>query len=98
MNRSIYLLATVTAALHATVAYAQIDDTVKVRGDRVEQEADAQRSSVTTSRRDLDERQPRSTPEAMRYVPGVYVQQTAHGQGSPYIRGRTGQQTEFDCF
>lgn len=41
----------------------------------------------------LDRRQPQSTPEALIWSPGVYVQQTAHGQGSPYIRGRTGQQT-----
>ncbi len=45
------------------------------------------------SRRDLDERLPRSAPDAVRYEPGVFVQQTAHGQGSPFLRGRTGQQT-----
>jgi iron complex outermembrane receptor protein/hemoglobin/transferrin/lactoferrin receptor protein len=36
---------------------------------------------------------PRSAPDALRYEPGVFVQQTAHGQGSAFIRGRTGQQT-----
>jgi len=41
----------------------------------------------------MEERLPRSAPDALRYEPGVYVQQSAHGQGSPYIRGRTGQQT-----
>jgi iron complex outermembrane receptor protein/hemoglobin/transferrin/lactoferrin receptor protein len=45
------------------------------------------------TRRELAERLPRSAPDALRYEPGVYVQQTAHGQGSAYIRGRTGQQT-----
>lgn len=49
------------------------------------------RTEVT--RRDLDERLPRSAPDALRYEPGVFVQQTAHGQGSPFLRGRTGQQT-----
>lgn len=48
------------------------------------------RSRVT--RTQLDERQPRSTPEALRYEPGVSVQQSAHGQASPYLRGMTGQQ------
>jgi len=41
----------------------------------------------------MQERQSRSTPEALIFTPGVYVQQTAHGQGSPYIRGRTGRHT-----
>jgi len=51
------------------------------------------RATSTVDRRDLEERLPRSAPDALRYEPGVYVQQTAHGQGSPFIRGRTGQQT-----
>ncbi len=45
------------------------------------------------SRRELEERLPRSAPDALRWEPGVFVQQTGHGMGSPYIRGRTGQQT-----
>ncbi|MGB1015709.1 MAG: TonB-dependent receptor plug domain-containing protein, partial [Nannocystaceae bacterium] len=52
-----------------------------------------QRAASVVTRRDLDERLPRSAPDALRYEPGVYVQQTAHAQGSPYVRGLTGQQT-----
>lgn len=51
---------------------------------------DRARSVVT--RRQMDERLPRSTPDALRFEPGVSVQQTAHGQASPYVRGMTGQQ------
>jgi iron complex outermembrane receptor protein/hemoglobin/transferrin/lactoferrin receptor protein len=51
---------------------------------------DRARSVVTRAR--LDERLPRSTPDALRYEPGVSIQQTAHGQASPYVRGMTGQQ------
>nr|WP_315175162.1 TonB-dependent receptor [uncultured Flavobacterium sp.] len=36
---------------------------------------------------------PRSTPEALSAIPGVFVQKTNHGGGSPYIRGLTGNQT-----
>jgi outer membrane receptor protein involved in Fe transport len=53
---------------------------------------EAHQASSRVSRRELDERQPRSTPDALRYEPGVSVQQTAHGQGSAYVRGMTGQQ------
>lgn len=49
-------------------------------------------ASVVTAE-ELAERLPRSVPDALRGEPGVYVQQTAHGQASPYLRGLTGQQT-----
>lgn len=51
------------------------------------------RATSTVTRRDLDRRLPRSAPDALRYEPGVFVQQSAHGQGSAYLRGFTGQQT-----
>ncbi|MBC8069125.1 MAG: TonB-dependent receptor [Deltaproteobacteria bacterium] len=51
------------------------------------------RAGSVITRRELDERLPRSAPDALRGEPGVFVQQTAHGQASPYIRGLTGQQT-----
>lgn len=44
-------------------------------------------------RSDLERRLPHSAPDALRYEPGVFVQQTAHGQGSAFLRGLTGQQT-----
>lgn len=41
------------------------------------------------------QRQVRTTPESLRDLPGVMVQKTGHGQGSPYIRGFTGFRTLF---
>ncbi|RMH24301.1 MAG: TonB-dependent receptor [Planctomycetota bacterium] len=37
----------------------------------------------------------RTTPEALRDIPGVMVQKTSHGQGSPFIRGFTGFRNVF---
>ena len=34
----------------------------------------------------------RTLPEALQYTPGVLVQKTTHGHGSPFIRGFTGRQ------
>lgn len=53
----------------------------------------AESAGSLVSHSELDRRQPRSAPDALRYEPGVFVQQTAHGQGSAFIRGLTGQQT-----
>ncbi|MBK9018341.1 MAG: TonB-dependent receptor [Saprospiraceae bacterium] len=41
----------------------------------------------------LLDRQERTTPEALMSTPGVFVQKTNHGGGSPFIRGLTGNQT-----
>ncbi len=55
---------------------------------------DAQtQAKSNVSKEDLERRLPRSAPDALRYEPGVFVQQTAHGQGSAFLRGLTGQQT-----
>lgn len=43
----------------------------------------------------INERLYRTTPEALRDVPGVMVQKTSHGQGSPFIRGFTGFRNLF---
>jgi hemoglobin/transferrin/lactoferrin receptor protein len=47
----------------------------------------------TINRNELDELGPRSTPEALIGMDGVFVQKTNHGGGSPFVRGVTGNQT-----
>jgi len=49
-------------------------------------------TSILTQRQ-LIENSPRSTPEALMGVTGVWMQKTNHGGGSPFIRGLTGNQT-----
>ena len=41
---------------------------------------------------DLENNSRRTLPDELKYVPGVLVQKTAHGHGSPFIRGFTGRQ------
>ena len=41
----------------------------------------------------IERNQLRSTPEALSVTPGVFVQKTNHGGGSPFVRGLTGNQT-----
>lgn len=50
------------------------------------------RSVTSVGREEITERLSRSAPDALRWIPGVSVQQTTHGQASPYVRGLTGQQ------
>jgi len=49
-------------------------------------------STSTLTLDELQENQVRTLPEALRNTPGVLVQKTAHGHGSPFIRGFTGRQ------
>lgn len=67
------------------------DNIAKTKASRSSLPESQSNSRVT--RKEMDIRQPRSAPDALRYEPGVFVQQTAHSQGSAFIRGRTGQQT-----
>ncbi|MFK7922603.1 MAG: TonB-dependent receptor plug domain-containing protein [Bacteroidia bacterium] len=41
----------------------------------------------------LNQLSARSTPEALMHIPGVWMQKTNHGGGSPFVRGLTGNQT-----
>jgi outer membrane receptor protein involved in Fe transport len=45
------------------------------------------------SRKEMDNLNPRTTPETLMSTNGIFVQKTNHGGGSPFIRGLTGNQT-----
>ncbi len=65
---------------------------IRVPGRRPTRSQPSRSGSVVT-REEIEQKLPRSAPDALQGEPGVYLQQTAHGQGSPYLRGLTGQQT-----
>jgi hemoglobin/transferrin/lactoferrin receptor protein len=43
--------------------------------------------------KNIENRQSRTTPEALTAINGVFIQKTNHGGGSPFLRGLTGNQT-----
>jgi len=68
-------------------------ETVVVTAHRQEaNDFDVPRSVAVVTSADLARTLPRTTPEALMDLPGVLVQKTNHGGGSPYIRGLVGNQ------
>ena len=71
-----------------------VDDpytSVVVAGVRPDTLLDTPRSVEVLDHRHILRLAPRSTPELLSDVPGVLVQKSNHGGGSPFIRGFTGQ-------
>ena len=67
---------------------------VIITSQRVPQKEAVIPYSVTSiGRKEMDNFNPRTTPEALMSTNGVFVQKTNHGGGSPFIRGLTGNQT-----
>ena len=66
---------------------------VVVTGKRAKEDPfTADRSVTVVSEQELVESSPRTTPEALWNAPGVFVQQTNNGGGSPILRGMIGPQ------
>jgi len=49
-------------------------------------------SPVVVTQEEMSRQYANILPQALRDVPGVHIQQTTSGQGSPFVRGLTGQQ------
>ncbi len=73
-------------------ADSQSDYAATARTQKDVSQSTSGRAKSIVTRTQLEERLPRSAPDALRYEPGVYIQQTAHGQASTFVRGLTGQQ------
>ncbi|MFM2362329.1 MAG: hypothetical protein RLZZ316_1231 [Bacteroidota bacterium] len=72
----------------------QLLDTVVITAQRQLQSEKKVPATVSTiSRNYINRYQPRTTPEALMAVNGVWLQKTNHGGGAPFVRGLTGNQT-----
>jgi hemoglobin/transferrin/lactoferrin receptor protein len=80
----------------ATITAATAQDLLKplvVTASRSERVAgDSPYSTEVLDDSFLRENSRRTLPDALQYTPGVLVQKTANGHGSPFIRGFTGRQ------
>ncbi len=85
------------AGTHAATRATEAGHLVIVTASRFErqwQELPVSANSIPGETIRID-RAARTVPEALKGVPGVMVQKTAQGQGSPYLRGFTGFRTLF---
>ena len=75
-------------------AFAQnfLDPLVVTASRSEEKASDAAYSTEIIDSDFIRENTRRTLPDALQYTPGVLVQKTAHGHGSPVIRGFTGRQ------
>lgn len=81
-------------------AFSQIDTAGKALGEVVitaqrfkQNELFIPYSVKSIGKQYLKNINPRTTPEALMGINGIFVQKTNHGGGSPFVRGLTGNQT-----
>ena len=80
-------------ALSSTVVSQDFLDPLYVTASRMEiNQSDLPYTAAYISPEFLQDQQVRTLPEALKLTPGVLIQKTAHGHGSPFIRGFTGRQ------
>ncbi len=89
-----------TAAVLAVPAAAQqvsgtLDPLVVTASRAVERVSETAYTTSVIGAGVFESLKARTVPEALGLVPGVLVQKTAHGHGSPYIRGFTGRQNLY---
>ncbi|MDB4589798.1 Plug domain-containing protein, partial [Verrucomicrobiales bacterium] len=74
----------------------QMLDPVVVTASRIpEDKASTTQSISTVTDEEIVEKAFRTLPEALALTPGISVQKTTHGHGSPFIRGFTGRQNLY---
>src|SRR5678815_1562356 len=94
LRRVLHVIPGATMQLQFQLNVASIFENVTVtpaRGQPLEV-FDVPQSPVVVTEEEMGRRYANILPQALRDVPGVHIQQTTSGQGSPFVRGLTGQQ------
>ncbi|RYD61741.1 MAG: TonB-dependent receptor [Verrucomicrobiaceae bacterium] len=87
--RKILLLPLVPVAVHAQ----DLLDPLITTASRIEtKESDTPYTVNEITEKYIEQNKRRTLPDAFQFTPGVLVQKTANGHGSPYVRGFTGRQ------
>lgn len=96
IKKSAYCVAIATSLGQAHAESNDIPEIIYVTSERiVTNRLDTPYSVSQISNQDIQEQNFRNLPEVFESIPGILVQKTAYGQGSPYIRGFTGFRTLF---
>src|ERR1044072_4373636 len=94
LRRVLHVVGGENLQLEFQLKVASIFETVTVTPGRgLPQEVfQVPQSPVVVTEDEIARRYANILPQALRDVPGVHIQQTTSGQGSPFVRGLTGQQ------
>src|SRR5215213_10100656 len=94
LRRVLHVVPGETTQLQFQLNVASIYETVTVTPARGQPQEvfDVPQSPVVVTQDEMARRYANLLPHALRDVPGVHIQQTTPGQGSPFVRGLTGQQ------
>src|SRR5215217_424970 len=94
IRRVLHLVPGETVQLEFQLNVASIFESVTVTPARGQPQEvfEVPQSLVVVTEAEMARRYANILPQALRDVPGVHIQQTTSGQGSPFVRGLTGQQ------
>jgi outer membrane receptor protein involved in Fe transport len=94
LRRVLHVVPGETVQLQFQLNVASIFESVTVTPARGQPQGvfEVPQSPVVVTEDELARRYANILPQALRDVPGVHIQQTTSGQGSPFVRGLTGQQ------
>ena len=94
LRRVLHIVPGETVQLQFQLNVASLFETVTVTPGRGQPQEvfDVPQSPVVVTEDEMARRYANILPQALRDVPGVHIQQTTSGQGSPFVRGLTGQQ------